>query len=116
MGDKERRIQVSKGRKTKMMVMNLNAIMPSQRGENIYRFSRKVSQVNSEQIISESTPGNFTIFLRALSDVFFPKTKEIDNPLLSHKLQVDPSDSILLGFTSYIILYPSSVDNLVTCF
>jgi len=35
-------------------------------GENIYQFSRKVLQVNSEQIISASTPGNFTIFLRAL--------------------------------------------------
>lgn len=28
-GDKERRIQVSEGRKTKMRVMKLNAIMPS---------------------------------------------------------------------------------------
>lgn len=89
--------------------MKLTAIMQcgARRGE-IYQFSRKVSHVSSWQIISTSTSGNFTIFLRALQMHFLhstSETKEINNLLLWHQLIMVPK-LLTLVFTSSDTLSP----------
>lgn len=113
-GDKERGVSLSKCSKTKMREMTicqlyvnkicilkktremkLNAIMSSQRGEKIYQFNRKISQLNSWQIISTLMSENFIIFLKALRICFLHSTsatKEINNPPLWDQLIMAPNN------------------------
>lgn len=92
-----------------MREMKLNANMPSQGGEKIYQFSRKVSRMNSWQTISTSMSENFIIFLRALQMHFLhstSETKEINNPLLCHQLRMAPDNPWLMVFKSHVISSP----------